>query len=120
MKRVSRMAGVLGLLAVSPAFAVPLTAPQIQVSTTNTIRYVCHGGKVLSVHYMNTKNAQSFALLSVANRRMLFVNVLSGSGAKYVADHYTWWTKGPQGTLTDDTADPKAAPLLADCKAGGG
>jgi membrane-bound inhibitor of C-type lysozyme len=119
MKRVSKIAGVLGTLAASQAFAVPLTVPPIQVSTTNTIRYVCHGGKVLSVHYMNTKNAQSFALLSVAGRRLLFVNVLSGSGAKYVADHYTWWTKGPQGTLSDDTADPNAPPLLADCKAGG-
>jgi membrane-bound inhibitor of C-type lysozyme len=118
MKRVSTIFGVAGLLLMSQAtFAVPLTAPQIQVSTTNTIRYVCHG-KVLIVRYTNTKNGQSFALLSVADRRLLFVNVLSGSGAKYVADHYTWWTKGPKGNLSDDTADPNAAPMLADCKTG--
>jgi membrane-bound inhibitor of C-type lysozyme len=119
MKRISKIFGIAGLLLTSQAtLAVPLTAPQIQVSTTNTIRYVCRGGKVLSVRYTNTKNGQSFALLSVADRRLLFVNVLSGSGARYVADHYTWWTKGPVGNLSDNTVDANAAPMLADCKAG--
>src|SRR5229473_236453 len=72
----------------------------------------------LTVQYMNTKNKQSFALLTVNGRKMLFVNVLAASGAKYVGDHYTWWTKGPEGSLTDNTADPNAAPMLAGCKTG--
>jgi membrane-bound inhibitor of C-type lysozyme len=95
-----------------------LTVPQLQVATTNAIRYVCRGGKALNVEYMNTKNKQSFALLTVDSRKMLFVNVLAGSGAKYVADHYTWWTKGPEGSLTDDTADADAPPMLAECRTG--
>lgn len=100
------------------AFAMPLTVPQIQTATINTLRYNCSGGHALTVQYMNTKNKQSFALLTVDGRKMLFVNVLAASGAKYVGDHYTWWTKGPEGTLTDETADPKAAPMLAECKTG--
>jgi membrane-bound inhibitor of C-type lysozyme len=100
------------------ASAMPLTVPQIQMATMNTLRYKCDGGHALTVQYMNTKNKQSFALLTVDGRKMLFVNVLAASGAKYVGDHYTWWTKGPEGTLTDETADPKAAPMLAECKTG--
>jgi len=100
------------------AFAMPLTVPQIQTATTNTLRYKCSGGNSLTVQYMNTKNKQSFALLTVDGRKLLFVNVLAASGAKYVGDHYTWWTKGPEGSLTDDTADPNAAPMLAGCKTG--
>lgn len=110
-------AGTLCLLAANhSATAMPLTVPQIQTATTNTLRYQCRGGSTLTVQYMNTKNKQSFALLTVDGRKMLFVNVLAGSGAKYVGDHYTWWTKGPEGTLTDDTADPKSPPMLAECK----
>jgi membrane-bound inhibitor of C-type lysozyme len=100
------------------AFAAPLTVPQVQISSINTLRYVCSGRKVLTVQYMNTKNKQSFALLTIEGRKVLFVNVLSGSGAKYVGDHYTWWTKGPEGTLSDDTSDPNGPPMLADCKTG--
>jgi membrane-bound inhibitor of C-type lysozyme len=111
--------GTLCLMSVTHlAFAMPLTVPQIQTATTNTLRYKCSSGNSLTVQYMNTKNKQSFALLTVNGRKMLFVNVLAASGAKYVGDHYTWWTKGPEGSLTDDTADPNAAPMLAGCKTG--
>ena len=119
IRSVGLTAGTLCLVSVShSAIAMPLTVPQIQTATTNTLRYECHGGSTLTVQYMNTKNKQSFALLTVDGRKLLFVNVLAGSGAKYVGDHYTWWTKGPEGSLTDDTADPNAPPMLANCKTG--
>lgn len=98
--------------------AAPLSVPQIQSSTVKAFRYVCRSGKSLSVTYLNTRNKQSFAVLAVDGRELLFVNVLSGSGAKYVADRYTWWTKGPEGTLTDNTADASAPPVFANCKSG--
>ena len=122
IKSLGLMLGMLGTLCLMSvthlAFAMPLTVPQIQTVTTNTLRYKCSSGNSLTVQYMNTKNQQSFALLSVDGRKMLFVNVLAASGAKYVGDHYTWWTKGPEGSLTDNTADPNAAPMLAGCKTG--
>ena len=119
IRSVALTAGTLCLASVTHmAVAMPLTVPQIQTAATNTLRYECHGGSTLTVQYMNTKNKQSFALLTVDGRKMLFVNVLAGSCAKYVGDHYTWWTKGPEGSLTYDTADPNGPPMLADCKTG--
>jgi membrane-bound inhibitor of C-type lysozyme len=105
-----------GMAAAHSASAAPLSVPQIQVMTRNTIRYVCDGGQSLTVRYVNTRNEQSFALLPVQGKNLLFVNVQAGSGAKYSASHYTWWTKGPQGTLSDELADQNAPPLLANCR----
>jgi membrane-bound inhibitor of C-type lysozyme len=110
------LAGITGPVAYTTASAATLSVPQISLSTRNTIHYVCKGGKSLTVNYYNARNEQSFALLSVKGKRMLFVNVLSASGAKYEAGEYTWWTKGPEGTLSDALADEKAPPLLDECK----
>jgi membrane-bound inhibitor of C-type lysozyme len=113
-----KMAAAIATLAIvaGHAAAAPFAVPQIQIATSNALRYACRGGKSLDVTYLNTKNKQSFAVLRVQGRMLVLVNVLSASGAKYVADRFTWWTKGPEGTLTDDTADPSAPPLLAECK----
>lgn len=94
-----------------------LTVPQIQVWTQNTIRYVCDGRKSLTVHYSNTKNEQSFALLNVKDRDMLMVSISAASGSKYVAGQYSWSTTGPQGTLRDEFAGDKGTDLLTNCKA---
>nr|WP_244828002.1 MliC family protein [Caballeronia sp. TF1N1] len=99
------------------ARAMPLTVPQIQTASTQTTRYDCKDGKSVSVQYTNARNHQSFAALTVDGRKLLFVNVIAGSGAKYVADQYTWWTKGPQANLYDEMAAKDSPPLLADCEA---
>ena len=103
--------------AAQAALAMPLTVPQIQAESTQTTRYDCKDGKTVSVQYTNTRNRQSFAALTVDGRKLLFVNVIAGSGAKYVADQYTWWTKGPQANLSDEMAAKDSSPLLADCEA---
>lgn len=113
----------LAAMAVTAHAAAPsskgqaLAVPQIQVWTRNTIRYACDHGQALTVHYINAKNEQSFALLNVQGRSMLLVNVIAASGAKYVGRQYSWWTKGPEGDLRDDTADSNTAPILSNCKA---
>jgi membrane-bound inhibitor of C-type lysozyme len=109
--------GALTLAAAHTASAMPLTVPQIQSASTQTTRYDCKDGKHISVQYTNTRNHQSFAALTVDGRKLLFVNVISGSGARYVADRYTWWTKGPQANLYDEMAAKDTPPLLADCQA---
>jgi membrane-bound inhibitor of C-type lysozyme len=101
------------------AQAMPLTVPQIQTASTQTARYDCRDGKSITVQYTNTRNRQSFAALTVDGRKLLFVNVIAGSGAKYAADQYVWWTKGPQGNLYDEMAAKDSPPLLADCQARG-
>ena len=110
------LAFIFASLAVQAAFAMPLTIPQIQTATTQKTRYDCKDGKSVSVEYTNTRNHQSFAALTVDGRKLLFVNVIAGSGARYVADRYTWWTKGPQANLYDETAAKDSPPLLADCQ----
>ena len=109
--------GVLAFVAASgvarAAGLLPL--PDIRTSHRVTQKYTCATGRILQVTYLNATNGQSFAVLPVKGRQMLFVNVLSGSGAKYQAGSFTWWTKGPQATLYDAMLGEDAPPLLSDC-----
>ncbi|CDY79692.1 Predicted periplasmic protein [Caballeronia glathei] len=115
MKKV--LAALAAFAGAQAVCAKALTVPQIQQATAQTTAYDCQDGKSVTVRYVNTKNGQSFALLPVEGKKLLFVNVMSGSGARYVADRYTWWTKGPEGTLSNGMADSGAPPMLAGCKA---
>ena len=109
--------GVLAFVAASGVAraAEMLPLPDIRTSHRVTQKYTCATGRILQVTYLNATNGQSFAVLPVKGRQMLFVNVLSGSGAKYQAGSYTWWTKGPQATLYDAMQGEDAPPLLSDC-----
>jgi len=105
-------------LAVAPhggAWAAPLRFGQIEGKNHQTNKYTCATGKILQVTYWNAQNGQSFAVLPVKGTPMLFVNTLSGSGAKYQAGSYTWWTKGPRADLYDAMNGENAPPVLSDC-----
>ncbi|WP_157977874.1 MliC family protein [Paraburkholderia kururiensis] len=93
----------------------PLSIGEIQTQARHTFRYTCSSGRTFKVSYLSAANGQSFAVLPVNGRAMLFVNTLAASGAKYQADRYTWWTKGPRADLYDATAGENAPPILADC-----
>jgi membrane-bound inhibitor of C-type lysozyme len=97
------------------AWAAPLSLAQIEIKDHQTHKYTCATGKILRVSYWNTSNGQSFALVPVKGKPLLFVNTLSGSGAKYQAGSYTWWTKGPRADLYDATSGENAPPMLSDC-----
>nr|WP_245254006.1 MliC family protein [Paraburkholderia sp. LEh10] len=109
--------GMLAFVAVPDAVRAaglqPL--PDIRTSHRVTQKYTCATGRILHVTYLTATNGQSFAVLPVKGKQMLFVNVMSGSGARYQAGSYTWWTKGPQGTLYDAMLGENAPPLLSDC-----
>ncbi|WP_159835691.1 MliC family protein [Burkholderia sp. 8Y] len=107
----------LASLTTQTARAMPLTVQQIQTASTHTTHYDCRDGKTVTVQYTNARNRQSFAALTVDGRKLLFVNVIAGSGARYAADQYVWWTKGPQANLYDEMAAKDSPPLLADCQA---
>lgn len=84
------------LLCVSaPAFAaatlsVPLElGPNSEITTTI---YACDN-QTFSVQYINTAN-NNLALIQIDGKERVFVNVIAGSGARYVAGEYEWWTKG--------------------------
>ncbi|TKC83163.1 transcriptional regulator [Trinickia terrae] len=97
------------------ASAASLTFADIPAAKRQSSTYTCSGGKTLKVSYWNTANGQSFALVPVNGRLLLFVNTLAASGAKYQADRYTWWTKGPRADLYDAAAGENATPILAGC-----
>lgn len=108
--------GVTGFAAAaSTAWAEPLRLAEIQTKDRQTHKYTCATGKILQVTYWNTANGQSFALVPIKGKAMLFVNTLSAFGAKYQAGSYAWWTKGPRADLYDATAGENAPPVLSDC-----
>ncbi|MFM0035223.1 MliC family protein [Paraburkholderia strydomiana] len=97
------------------AWAAPFQVTQIQSKNRQTHKYTCATGKILQVTYWNTANGQSFALVPVNGKPLLFVNTMSASGAKYQAGSYTWWTKGPRADLYDAMNGENAPPVLSDC-----
>lgn len=74
--------------------------------------YTCEGqDERFVVDYVNA--APNFlALVPVDGKQLVFANVLSGSGARYASGQYEWWTKGPEASLVDITADKDAPPLM--------
>jgi len=104
-----------GPAAVAPAHAAPLEVQAIQTQTRHTFSYTCGNGKTFKVTYLNAKNGQSFAVVPVQGRSLLFVSTIAASGVKYQADRFTWWTKGPHADLYDATAGEYATPVLSGC-----
>ncbi len=75
----------------------------------SVVQYDCGLSEPLSVDYINA--APNFlAIVPVDGQKLVFVTVLSGSGAKYAAGEYEWWTKGPEATLANLTT-PDAEPM---------
>ena len=97
------------------AFAAPLHLDDVQTKNRQIRKYTCATGRILHVTYWNTANGQSFALVPVKGKQLLFVNTIAASGAKYQAGSYTWWTKGPRADLYDAMAGENAPPMLSDC-----
>lgn len=100
-------------LAANAQTLTPLTLELPGAAERTTVAYGCKAGAnaeetPLSVEYINLPG-NNFALLPIDGQPTLFVGVLAGSGAKYVANDMVWWTKGPRGDLyserTPDAAD---------------
>ena len=72
-----------------------------------THQYQCEGLEPFSVEFINAE-PNFLAIVPVGPRRMVFVNVMAASGAKYVAGQFEFWTKGSEATLTDLQADPQS------------
>ncbi|TYB77581.1 MliC family protein [Maritimibacter fusiformis] len=63
-------------------------------------RYTCDAGEPFSVQYVNA-GLNSLALIPIDGQEVVFVNVVSASGARYVSGPYEWWTKGSDATLSN-------------------
>lgn len=73
-------------------------------ATLQTLHYDCGSGGRLAVHYINSET-DALALVPVDDDERVFVNVVSGSGARYVSGEYEWWTKGEDATLRNTVTD---------------
>lgn len=103
------------LLAASPALAaVDLNvginlSGDVQIVTT---AYGCGDGAApLTVKYINAA-PNFFAIIPIEAEDVVFVNVISASGAKYVSGEYEWWNKGTDASLHNVTEGLDAAPVL--------
>lgn len=100
MVRVSLLALVASATAGATSAEAVLSI-QLATGTTSGITsatYSCDGGEPFTVRYVNA-GANALALLSLDGEERVFVNVISGSGARYASGQYVWWSRGDTATL---------------------
>lgn len=73
----------------------------------NIVEYQCEGLEPFRVDFINAQ-PNFLAIIPVGPQKLVFVNTISASGAKYVAGQFEFWTRGSEATLTDLQADPQS------------
>lgn len=109
------LACTLGLAAL-PAQARP-GIDGVRFDAPRTVRYRCDEGRQLTARYFNGADNQIVILRLDGKPPLLFVSVLTGSGARYAHGIHQWITKGDEGRLQDLTRGDDAPPAYANCKA---
>jgi membrane-bound inhibitor of C-type lysozyme len=105
MESLPLVAAMLGGLDVSAAVILNFSGN----FERSVARYDCGLEQPVVVDYINA--APNFlAIVPVDGHQLVFVTVLSGSGAKYAAGEYEWWSKGGEATLFNLTT-PDAEPM---------
>ncbi len=85
-----------------------------------SVQYSCdaNGAKIdvpggsFSVEYING-GGNGLVVVPIGGNSLIFSNVFSGSGARYVAQQYTWWEAGGGVTLYSDSL---AGKMQSACK----
>lgn len=103
------------LAASSPALATVELNVGINLSGDVQIQTTIYGCgdtiEPITVKYVNAA-PNFFAIVPIGGKDIVFVNVLTASGAKYVSGQLEWWSKGVDATLHDITEGLDAAPVL--------
>ncbi|WP_269933346.1 MliC family protein [Aminobacter sp. HY435] len=99
---------------VATASTVTLELPGNAPVERNAVSYQC-GDRAVKAEYINT-DGNSLAVLTLGDETVVFVSVLSASGAKYAGQQFVWWTKGDNTDLYDLTKGEDAPPVLS-CEA---
>ncbi|MEP9380454.1 MliC family protein [Aquabacter sp. CN5-332] len=117
MKTASIALAALLCAAPTLASADDLTVPMPEGTKVQRLKasYVCPGIGPFTAEYV-TAGDISLALLPVDGRPLVFANVLSGSGVRYAAGPYVWWTKGNSAALYDVRKGEKAEPVQCEEK----
>jgi len=103
----------LALIAGTAGADVTLSIP-LQISAMDSVMsqtYTCSDGRAFDVQYVNA-GANALAIMDLDDEHRIFVNVVAGSGAKYVSGSHVWWTKGDTATMENTLNDSG----LLDCQ----
>lgn len=100
-------AGLLGLVAVGAAI-VPAAAIEIDLpGEENRIeaQFTCESGTRLDVEFINV-GENSLAVIRIdGGSPLVFANVVSANGARYVHGIYEFWDVGREATFTEAGSD---------------
>lgn len=99
-------------MAVDTAVTITLTTPSGAFEQQIT-QYDCGTESPLAVTYVNA--APNFLAIFAAPEEtgpLVFASVQSGSGARYAAGKWIWWTKSADANLFDATLGDNAEPVL--------
>lgn len=88
----------------------------LQFEPPATVQYRCGANVQIAARYFNSPDNQ-LAVVTLDGRRLIFVAVLSGSGARYAHGPLIWWTRGDQAMLLDERRGEQAPPVHANCRA---
>lgn len=94
-----------------PAFAEATLSVVLNLDSESGViaaNYTCNAGTPFTVQYVNA-GMNNLALIPIDGQEVIFVNVVSGSGSRYVSGPYEWWTKGSDATLTNQFEKGNAA-----------
>ncbi|WP_332712839.1 MliC family protein [Pelagibacterium mangrovi] len=107
-------------LAALPAGAVETSMQLVLELEGNAQRdvmtYQCEGiENPMVVEYINA-HPIFLAIVPIEGENLIFVNVVSASGARYVSGQYEWWSRGNEAFFTDamdvgEEEDSEAEPI---------
>lgn len=92
---------------------------QLELTTAGTfqqtdVTYDCGDDGSLDVNYVNADpNFLAVVPVSGAAQPLVFSSVLSGSGVRYAAAKWIWWSTGNTASLYDTTQGDNAPALLS-------
>jgi membrane-bound inhibitor of C-type lysozyme len=126
-RKLKTIFGQVCLLAGTSLWAHPLFATDLLIHqpanatfSRKSVQYSCDasGAKIgvpsgsFPVEYING-GGNSLVVVPIGGHSLIFSNVFSGSGARYVAQQYTWWEAGGGVTLYSDSL---AGKMQSTCK----
>ncbi|MCR9134959.1 MAG: MliC family protein [Alphaproteobacteria bacterium] len=98
------MRSAVAILTVSQALAAQAEHLTLPVPATNVqqmqVDYQCETLGRITVSYINA-GPNSLAVVPVEGQSLVFAAVISGSGARYAAGPYIWWSHQGDATLDD-------------------
>jgi len=108
---------VTAVVAFGPAMAAHSDDLTIPVPATDVqqirVSYTCENKAPMTVTYVNA-GPNSLAVVPIEGQLLVFASVISGSGARYAAGPYVWWSHQGEATLNDVRNSQDVKPIT--CK----